>query len=128
VDLTGAHVDLDADIISVRCTCTNGDLPSKLPIGSERGDFYLEGLSAIRKVVALRRPTQTIRPPLGKATLWNLISHLSLNYLSLAEEGRGEHRNEGRESLQELLRLYNFTCGTRSAALTASRVGANSAC
>jgi len=109
VDLTGSHVDLDADIISVRCTCTNGELPSQLPIGNENGDFYIEGLSAVRKVVALRRPTQTIRPPLGKATLWNLISHLSLNYLSLVEDGSGEHRDEGRESLQELLRLYNFT-------------------
>jgi len=109
VDLAGAHVDLDADIISVRCTCTNGSLPSQLPVGSENGDFYLEGLSAIRKVVGLRRPTQTIRPPLGKATMWNLISQLSLNYLSLVEEGSGEHREEGRESLQELLRLYNFT-------------------
>ncbi|HLJ86715.1 MAG TPA: type VI secretion system baseplate subunit TssF [Candidatus Angelobacter sp.] len=101
VDLTGAHVDPDADVISVRCTCTNGDLPSKLPIGQEEGDFQIEGLTAIEKVVALRRPTPTLRPPLGKATLWNLISHLSLNYLSLAEEGK--------ESLQEILRLYNFS-------------------
>lgn len=109
VDLTGSHIDLDADIISVRCTCTNGNLASQLPIGNESGDFYLEGLSAVRKVLALRRPTPTIRPPLGKATLWNLISHLSLNYLSLAEEGSEGRKDEGRESLQELLRLYNFT-------------------
>jgi type VI secretion system protein ImpG len=109
VDLTGAHVDLDADVISIRCTCTNADLPSQLPVGNERGDFYIEGLSAVRKVVGLRRPTRTVRPSLGKATMWNLISHLSLNYLSLVEEGSGEHKDEGRESLQELLRLYNFT-------------------
>ena len=91
-----------------RCTCTNGNLPSQLPVGNENGDFYLEGLSAIRKVVALRRPTPTLRPPLGHATLWNLISHLSLNYLSLADEGVGENGANGREALQELLRLYNF--------------------
>lgn len=109
VDLAGAHVDLDADIISVRCTCTNGSLPSQLPIAAENGDFYLEGLSAIRKVVALRRPTPTIRPPLGKAALWNLVSQLSLNYLSLVEEGSGEQSEEGKASLRELLRLYNFT-------------------
>ena len=107
VDLTGAHVDLEADIISVRCTCTNGDLPSQLPIGHEDGDFHLEGLAAVHKVVGLKRPTRTIRPPLGKATLWNLISQLSLNYLSLVEEG-GEHGDEGRKALQELLRLYNL--------------------
>src|SRR5205807_3587453 len=34
-------------------------------------------------------------------TLWNLISQLSLNYLSLVEEGK--------ESFQEILRLYNFS-------------------
>lgn len=101
VDLTGNYVDPDADIISVRCTCTNSDLPRHLTIGNENGDFQLEGFSAVRKVIALRRPTATLRPPLGKATLWNLISHLSLNYLSLVEEGK--------ESFQELLRLYNFS-------------------
>jgi type VI secretion system protein ImpG len=109
VDLTGTPVEPDADVISLRCTCTNGTLPSQLTIGGEYGDFYLEGLSAVRKVAALRRPTQTIRPPLGKATLWNVVSHLSLNYLSLVEEGSGERKEEGRESFQELLRLYNFT-------------------
>jgi len=96
-------------VISVRCTCSNADLPSQLPVGNENGDFSLEGLSAVRKVVGLRRPTRTIRPSLGKAALWNLISHLSLNYLSLVEEGSGERKDEGREALQELLRLYNFT-------------------
>lgn len=109
VDLTGTHVDLDADVISVRCTCTNGDLPSQLSIDNESGDFHLEGFSAVRKIVGLGKPTRTIRPALGKATSWNLVSHLSLNYLSLVEEGSGEHRDEGRRALQELLRLYNFT-------------------
>jgi type VI secretion system protein ImpG len=33
--------------------------------------------------------------------MWRLISHLSLNYLSLVEEGKG--------ALQEILRLYNYT-------------------
>lgn len=101
VDLTGTPVDPDADTISVRCTCTNSDLPSKLPIEHGGGEFQLEGSSAVRKITALRRPTASIKPPLGKATLWNLISHLSLNHLSLVEEGR--------ESLQEILRLYNFS-------------------
>jgi len=110
VDLSGEPVRLDAAAITVRCTCTNGSFPSKLPIaaqnGSQResssmGDFTLEGFSAVKKVFALRRPTSTYRPPLGKATLWQLISHLSLNYLSLVDQGK--------EGLQEILRLYNFS-------------------
>ena len=48
-----------------------------------------------------KKPTGTIRPPTGRNALWRLISHLSLNYLSLVEDGR--------EALQEILRLYNFT-------------------
>jgi type VI secretion system protein ImpG len=33
--------------------------------------------------------------------LWHLISHLSLNHLSLVEDGR--------DALQQILRLYDFT-------------------
>ena len=110
VDMSGQPVQLDATAITVRCTCTNGNLPSKLPIAaqnesqrerSESGDFSLEGFPAVNKIFALRRPTPTHRPPLGKATLWQLISQLSLNYLSLVERGK--------DALQEILRLYNFS-------------------
>jgi len=110
VDLAGQPSPLDATAITVKCTCTNGNLPSKLPIAaqnesqrerSEGGDFSLEGYSAVKNVFALRRPTPTYRPPLGKASLWQLISHLSLNYLSLVENGK--------DGLQEILRLYNFS-------------------
>jgi type VI secretion system protein ImpG len=85
----------------LRTTCTNRDLPTRLPFGNDSGDFELEGGAAIKRIVALRKPTNAVRPPTGKAALWRLISHLSLNYLSLVEGGR--------EALQEILKLYNFT-------------------
>lgn len=100
LDLSGNAFLPDAHALSVHCTCTNGDLPSKLPVGSKEGDFQLESFS-MGKVIALRRLTPTLRPALGKSVLWNLISQLSLNYLSLTEDGK--------ESLQEILRLYNFS-------------------
>ncbi|MCC7174059.1 MAG: type VI secretion system baseplate subunit TssF [Bryobacterales bacterium] len=100
-DLSGRPARPDADSLTVRCTCTNRDLPAKLPFGRERGDFELEGAAAIHRIVALRKPTPTLRPPMGKRLLWRLVSQLSLNYLSLVEEGR--------EALQEILRLYNFS-------------------
>jgi type VI secretion system protein ImpG len=50
-------------------------------------------------VLCLARPTPVVQPPLGKPLLWRLISTLSLNHLSLVEEGR--------EALRELLRLHN---------------------
>src|SRR5439155_23722527 len=84
-----------------RLTCTNRTLPSRLPFGNEARDFDLLGGTAIKRIVALRKPTNSVRPPSGKAALWRLISHLSLNYLSLVEDGR--------EAFQEILKLYNFS-------------------
>jgi type VI secretion system protein ImpG len=101
VDLSSRAVLPDTDALTIRTTCTNRDLPARLPFGNESGDFDLETSSAVKRIVALKKPTNTIRPPTGRSILWRLISHLSLNYLSLVEEGK--------EALQEILKLYNFT-------------------
>jgi type VI secretion system protein ImpG len=99
VDLSTASFRPEAPTLSVRTTCTNRDLPSRLPFGNQDSDFEMEGVAAMRRIVALRKPTQPVRPALGKGALWRLVSHLSLNYLSLVEQGR--------EALQEILRLYD---------------------
>jgi hypothetical protein len=96
----------NVEALTVRTTCTNRDLPSRLPFGNEQGDFELEGAAPVRRIVALLKPTDTLRPPVGKNSLWRLISQLSLNYMSLVDEGR--------EALQEILRLYNFTGSAHS--------------
>ena len=101
VDLTGHPSRPKAETLTVRSTCSNRDLPSRLPFGSEAGDFELEGMPSIRRIMTLKKPTATLRPPLGTSAFWRLISQLSLNYLSLVSEGK--------EALQEILRLYNFT-------------------
>ena len=101
VDSSGDSAQSIAEAVMVRCTCTNRDLPSRLHTGNEAGDFDLESGSAVKKIVALTKPTETMRIPSRKGLQWRLISHLSLNYLSLVEEGRG--------ALQDILRLYNFT-------------------
>jgi type VI secretion system protein ImpG len=86
--------------VTVRALCTNGDLPSKLPIGGTASEFELEGAVPVKRISALVRPTATLRPPLAGDALWRLISQLSLNYLSVVEDGG--------EALREMLRLYNF--------------------
>jgi type VI secretion system protein ImpG len=101
VDLSGKTVRPNVDTVTVRLTCTNGDLPSRLPFGNDRGDLELEGAAPVKRIMILKKPTSTIRPPTGGNALWRLISHLSLNYLSLVADGK--------DALQHILRLYNFT-------------------
>jgi type VI secretion system protein ImpG len=101
VDLSVRPVDPDADILTVRATCTNRDLPGRLPFGSEDADFECEGVAVLKRIATLKKPTPPVRPPVGKAAMWRLISHLSLNYLSVVEEGR--------EALQQILKIYDFT-------------------
>ena len=100
VDLSGRPMRPDFDAITVRTICSNRDLPSRMPIGNDAGDLEPQGLAPIRKVMILRKMTSPVRPPVGKGALWRLISHLSLNYLSLVEDGK--------DSFQEILRLYDF--------------------
>ncbi|MBI3682357.1 MAG: type VI secretion system baseplate subunit TssF [Acidobacteria bacterium] len=118
VDLSTRNVMPGADTLTIRTLCTNRDLPARLPFGSETGDFTIEGMAAIKKIVCLRRPTAPLRPPVGKGTFWRLISHLSLNYLSIVEEGR--------EALQEILKLYNFTDSVHTAKQIEGIVGLTS--
>jgi len=106
VDLSSRPVRPNLDALTVRTVCTNRDLPARLPFGIETGDFELEGALPVKRIVALLKPTDALRPPVGKDSMWRLVSQLSLNYLSLVEDGR--------EALQEILRLYNFTGSTYS--------------
>ncbi|HUF28325.1 MAG TPA: type VI secretion system baseplate subunit TssF [Gemmatimonadaceae bacterium] len=100
VDLSGSPVHPELEAITARLTCFNGDLPSRLPFGNDDGDFELQGGGPIRRIVALLKPTPVVHPPLGRSQLWRLISQLSLNHLSLVDEGPSP--------LQEILRLHNF--------------------
>jgi type VI secretion system protein ImpG len=105
IDISLVDLDFDpaippVEMLSLRVTCTNRDQASRLRLAGEFGELEAEGL-ALLKTRCLRRPTQALRPPLRRGLQWRLISHLSLNYLSIVETGR--------EALQEILRLYDFS-------------------
>ena len=100
VDLSGRNTEPEQDSVTVRLTCTNRDLPSRLPFGNEEGDFEAEGGGPITRIVALVKPTDPLQPPSQRALLWRLVSQLSLNYLSLVSEGA--------DAFREILRLNNF--------------------
>jgi len=104
VDLSGAPAAPDQWVASVETTCSNRDLPAKLPFGGKDGDFELESSALLSKGRCLTKPTETIRPPQRKSVQWRLISHLNLNYLSIVNSEDGKP-----EALQEILNLYNFT-------------------
>lgn len=92
--------DPGVEILTLHTTCTNRDLPARLPFGDPQGDFDLELAAPVEKIICRVKPTLTRRSTLAGALQWRLISHLSLNYLSLVEKGG--------EALKEVLNLYNF--------------------
>lgn len=88
------------DTLSIHVTATNRNLPSQLSFGTVGGDLFMEGGGVAREIRMLRKPTATFQIDRGKGSLWRLVSHLSLNHLSLS--GRGV------EALKEMLRLYDL--------------------
>lgn len=95
---------LPADsVLVIHTTCTNRDLPVKLQQGVDAIHFQLEAAVPVKHIRCLRAPTSPQRPPLGGRAYWRLISHLTLNHLSLTDSV------EGRQALQEMLRLYDFS-------------------
>lgn len=92
--------DPGVETLTLNVTCTNRDLPSRLPFGSAEGDFEMELSVPIERTMCIVKPTPTRRPALGAALQWRLISHLALNYLSVSQDGE--------DALRELLKLYDF--------------------
>jgi len=108
-------VDLDfnphvppTSVLSIDVTCTNRDLPANLPFGGAEGELEAEGSIPIAHARCLTKPTETLRPPMRRGTQWRLISHLSLNHLSLVSAAE----NGSPEALQEILLLYDFMDST----------------
>jgi type VI secretion system protein ImpG len=90
------------ETITAHVSCTNRDLPTRLPFGGESADFVLEGEAGVGRVRLLTRPSKPLRPPLGRSTQWRLISQLGLNHLSLLET------EDGPVAFGQLLALYDF--------------------
>lgn len=104
-----ALVDLDHsptlpkdEVLHLRLTCFNRNLPAKLPAGNLQPRLHLvEGDAPVSSIHCLVQPTPTLRPPLRQRAHWRLLSHLKLNHLSLTADPSGD-------ALKEILRLYDF--------------------
>lgn len=101
LDFNPSHPDNRT--LAIDSTCSNRDLPAKLPFTVDQPKLYaVHGSPPTTKIRFLLKPTPVIRPPLRNHARWRLISHLNLNYLSLTG------RDDATKALKEILRLYDF--------------------
>ncbi|MAW08382.1 MAG: type VI secretion system baseplate subunit TssF [Halobacteriovoraceae bacterium] len=101
VDRAQAPYRASLEQLAVTALCTNRDLPMLLATGNE-DVFYLPEGGPVKKITLPLSPTRP-NPTLAQGdTAWRLISHLSLNYMSIAESDRGQSA----AALRELIGLY----------------------
>jgi type VI secretion system protein ImpG len=90
--------------LAIDTLCTNRDLPMHLVVGQAHTDFTLESGAPVESTRCLAGPTTPRASYADGDTSWRLISHLSLNYLSLVDGSAGA--GEKAAALRELLSLY----------------------
>lgn len=86
--------------LGISALCTNRDLPLFMSVGDGRSDFTLADSAPVAAIRCLAGPSRPQASHAHDNQAWRLISQLSLNYLSLTEQGQGA------AALRELLRLY----------------------
>lgn len=104
VDASEAPYRHDLRQLALETLCTNRDLSLQMPLGVGETDFSLEVGAPVRSIRCVAGPTRP-RPSLANRdgeTAWRLVSHLSLNYLSLCDSDQ----RRGAAALRELLGLY----------------------
>jgi len=100
VDTTAVPYSANILQLGVEALCTNRDLPLHLSIGQSASDFTMAETVPCTAINCLVAPTIP-KPSLAEGEYaWRIISHLSLNYLSLADS------DEGASALRDILKLY----------------------
>lgn len=101
VDSAQAPYGAQLDQLAVTAMVTNRDLPLLLPTGS-KDVFYLPEGGPVAHITTPVSPTRP-RPSMAQGdTAWRLISHLSLNYISIADTGS----EDSAAALRELIGIY----------------------
>ena len=76
--------------LHVDVTCSNRDLPSRLPFGGGQPRLTLATGGPVGTIECLSAPTAPGRPDLGPGALWRLVAACNLNPLSVADDGAGD--------------------------------------
>ena len=101
VDSTAAPYSADITQLGVEALCTNRDLPLHMAVGQSTSDFTMAKTAPCTSIRCLGAPTSP-RPSQAEGDVpWRVISHLSLNYLSLTDD------DEGASALRDILKLYS---------------------
>jgi type VI secretion system protein ImpG len=100
VDADFRPLDAAGATLSTDLTCSNRDLPSRLPYGRPEGDLRSDELAALAPVSMLRKPTPGWRFGGPRGTHWRLVAHLALNHAGLTMAGLPE--------FQKMLALYDL--------------------
>ena len=100
VDAESAPFSPDIRQLGVETLCTNRDLPIRMPHGTGGNDFEMDTNAPVTEVRLLRKTDPSPSHAHGE-TAWRVVSHLTLNYLSLLDDA-----TEGAAALRSLLALY----------------------
>ena len=102
VDAKAAPYPRQLSQLNVAALCTNRHLPIQSPISVGETDLTTELYSPIGSIRWVAGPTVPIASTAEGDPAWRVVSHLSLNYLSLLDSKDGR----GAAALRELLKLY----------------------
>lgn len=102
VDAFDAPHRSDLRQLGIDTLCSNRDLVLSMPVGGGRTDFSVESGAPVQAVRCMTGPTMPAPSFAEGETAWRLVSHLSLNYLSLL----GQDEGQGASAFRDLLRLY----------------------
>jgi type VI secretion system protein ImpG len=103
VDLNFNPNNPDDRTLILETTCSNRDQPAKLPFSSEQPRLQaVDAAPPCSRIRCVTQPSAAIRPSMRNNARWRLISHLSLNHLSISGG------DDAVTALKEILRLYDF--------------------
>ncbi len=107
VDAKEAPYRSDLRQLSIETLCTNRDLPLQMPIGRFDTDLFLETGAPVSSIRCVAGPT-TPRPSRAHSRdAWQLISNLSLNYLSVGDAGTDQDGLQAAAMLRQMLEPYS---------------------
>jgi type VI secretion system protein ImpG len=102
VDVNEAPYTAELRQVTVDALCTNRDLSLLAPIGDSGSDLTLQASAPVESIRFVAGPTRPTVALAEREITWRLISHLSLNYLTLTDVSP----EQGAAALRGLLGLY----------------------